>query len=82
MKLDFKWKESTEGYTALHTAWIGGIKVGQTHYNGVDRDPSKKYIGGSVLPQTGESNKFPSEKEAMEFVELSVRQWFEKLNLK
>lgn len=72
------WEASNGQYINGKVAKIGlNIVVGAISYNGIDRDPTKKYIGYIHLPGLKTKDaKFPTEEEAKKFVENQFKIWF------
>lgn len=75
------WKTSTSRFSSGKVAYVGKIKIGSYHYNGIDRDESLRQVAMTILPGLEpDLGKFPTEQLAMEKVEAAFKKWIELLN--
>lgn len=67
-------------YVSGENAYLGKVRVGSIHYNGIDRDKTLRYVANTTLPTISglpfsTIGKFPTEDEARKKVEETVEQW-------
>ncbi len=79
MKINIIWKISKAQYSSGEDAFLGSIKVGSIHWNGIDRDPNLRYVATCLLPGIKpQLGKLPTEQLAKNAVEMAINAWIEK----
>ena len=80
-KKSITWETPKNQTSSGEHAKAGRIVIGSWHWNGIDRDDSKRYVAITRLPGlTMKEAKFSTEEKAKEFVEKAFDIFFKEVS--